>query len=78
MELNEKVVELKVKEQALMAELAEWEAMEPVNNMGKWARQTKIDKIKERLVKVQEKIDFHNNIYLSNEVYKQWKETALD
>jgi len=41
--------------------------------MGKWARQTKIDRISERLKKVQEKIHFHDSIYLSNEIYKEWK-----
>jgi hypothetical protein len=47
--------------------------MEPVNNMGKWGRQTAIDRISERLKKVQEKIHFHDSLYLSNEIYKEWK-----
>ena len=78
MQINEKIVKLKVKEQELQKELAHWESHVPVNNMGKWARQTKLDRITEKLKKVQEKIDFYNNLYLSNEIYKQWKETALD
>jgi hypothetical protein len=41
--------------------------------MGKWGRQTAIDRISERLAKVQEKINFHDSIYLSNEIYKEWK-----
>jgi protein-arginine kinase activator protein McsA len=73
MELNEKIIELKLKEKELQEELAEWEGRTPVNNMGKWARQTKIDRISEKLKKVQEKIHFHDSIYLSNEIYKQWK-----
>lgn len=73
MELNEKIVKLKLREKELQEELAYWESHQPVNNMGKWARQTKLDKITERLKKVQEKIHFHDSIYLSNEIYKQWK-----
>lgn len=73
MELNEKIIELKLREKELQEELAEWEGRTPVNNMGKWARQTKIDRISEKLKKVQEKIHFHDSIYLSNEIYKQWK-----
>lgn len=73
MELNEKIIELKLKEKELQDELAQWESRVPVNNMGKWARQTKIDRISEKLKKVQEKIHFHDSIYLSNEIYKQWK-----
>ena len=33
----------------LKAELKQWEDMIPVNNMGKWSRQTKIDKLKEEI-----------------------------
>lgn len=77
MEINEKIVKLKVREQELKNELAHWESHPPVNNMGAWARQTKLDRISERLKKVQEKIEFHNNIYLSNEIYKQWKDVNL-
>ena len=73
MEINEKILKLKVKESELKDELAKAEAHIPVNNMGKWARQTKIDRISERLKKVQEKIHFHDSIYLSNEIYKEWK-----
>ena len=73
MEINEKIVKLKIKEAELKEQLATYEAQIPVNNMGKWARQTAIDRISERLKKVQEKIHFHDSIYLSNEIYKEWK-----
>jgi hypothetical protein len=73
MELNNKVVKLKLKEQELLEQLAYWEAYPPVNNMGKWARQVKLDRLQERLKKVQEKIHFHDSIYLSNEIYNEWK-----
>ena len=73
MEINEKIVKLKIREKELQEQLAHYENMEPVNNMGKWARQTAIDRISERLKKVQEKIHFHDSIYLSNEIYKEWK-----
>ena len=53
MEINEKVLELKVREAELKEQLAYYEAYPPVNNMGKWARQTAIDRISERLAKVQ-------------------------
>jgi DNA polymerase II small subunit/DNA polymerase delta subunit B len=33
----------------LKTELKEWEDMVPVNNMGKWGRQTKIDSIKKQI-----------------------------
>lgn len=73
MEINEKVLELKVREAELKEQLAYYEKMVPVNNMGKWGRQTAIDRISERLAKVQEDIHFHDSIYLSNEIYKEWK-----
>ena len=76
MEINEKVLELKVREAELTEQLAYYEAYPPVNNMGKWARQTAIDRISERLAKVQEKINFHDSIYLSNEIYKEWKKNV--
>ena len=44
--------------------------------MGKWARQTRLDSLKEKLKKVQEKIEFHDTVYLSNEIYKEWQKTA--
>ena len=71
---NEKVLKLRVRERELTEQLEYWEKYPPVNNMGKWARQTKLDSLKEKLKKVQEKIEFHDSIYLSNEIYKQWKE----
>jgi hypothetical protein len=73
MELNDKIVKLKLREKELQEQLSYYENMEPVNNMGKWGRQTAIDRISERLKKVQEKIHFHDSIYLSNEIYKEWK-----
>lgn len=76
MEINEKIVELKIKEARLKEQLAEYEAQIPVNNMGKWARQTAMDRISERLKKIQEKIHFHDSIYLSNEIYKEWKNSV--
>lgn len=73
MEINEKIVKLKLREKELQEQLDYYEKMEPVNNMGKWGRQTAIDRITERLKKVQEKIHFHDSLYLSNEIYKEWK-----
>ena len=73
MEINEKVLKLKIREKELQEQLEYYSNMEPVNNMGKWGRQTAIDRISERLKKIQEKIHFHDSIYLSNEIYKQWK-----
>jgi len=76
MEINEKIVKLKIKEAELKKQLATYEQQIPVNNMGKWARQTAIDRISERLKKVQEKIHFHDSIYLSNEIYNEWKKNV--
>lgn len=76
MQINEKIVKLKIKEAELKKQLATYEAQIPVNNMGKWARQTAIDRISERLKKVQEKIHFHDSIYLSNEIYNEWKKNV--
>jgi len=73
MEINEKIVKLKLREKELEEQLEYYEKMEPVNNMGKWGRQTAIDRISERLKKVQQKIHFHDSLYLSNEIYKEWK-----
>lgn len=73
MEINQKIVELKLEEKELQEQLSYYENHQPVNNMGKWARKTAIDRISERLKKVQEKIHFHDSIYLSNEIYKEWK-----
>jgi hypothetical protein len=73
MEINEKVVELKIREKELQEQLAYYENHVPVNNMGKWGRQVAIDRITEKLKAVQEKIHFHDSLYLSNEIYKEWK-----
>ena len=73
MEINEKVLELKVREAELKEQLAHYENMIPVNNMGKWYRQVRLDNITETLKGIQEKIHFHDSIYLSNEIYKEWK-----
>ena len=73
MEINQKVLGLKVRESELKEQLAHYQNMVPVNNMGKWGRQTAIDRISERLKKVQEEIHFHDSLYLSNEIYKEWK-----
>jgi hypothetical protein len=73
MEINQNVLELKLREKELQEQLDYYQNHQPVNNMGKWARQTAIDRISERLKKVQEKIHFHDSLYLSNEIYKEWK-----
>jgi L-ribulose-5-phosphate 3-epimerase UlaE len=72
--MEDTLKELLVKESELKSQLEYWESYPPVNNMGKWARQTKLDRLSERLQKVQEKIQFHNTLYLSNEIHKQWKD----
>ena len=45
---NEKVLKLRVREKELTEQLEYWEQYPPVNNMGKWARQTKLDSLKEK------------------------------
>jgi len=45
--------------------------------MGKWVRQTKLDKLKTELADIQKDIQFHDSVYLSNEIYKQWKDENL-
>ena len=78
MEINEKVLKLKVREQELQKELTYWkEEFKPSGNMGKWYRQVRLDKITETLKGIQEKIHFHDSVYLSNEIYKQWKDKNL-
>ena len=78
MEVNEKVLKLKVREQKLKEELAYWESeFQPSGNMGKWGKQVKIDKIKKELDEIQSNIGFHDSLYLSNEIYKQWKDENL-
>jgi hypothetical protein len=73
MEVNEKILKLKVREQELQKELTYWkEEFKPSGNMGKWYRQVRLDKITEKLKGIQEKIHFHDSIYLSNEIYKEW------
>ena len=73
MEINEKVLELKVEEQKLKEELAHWESFFSSGNMGKWGRQVRLDTISKKLKGVQKKIHFHDSIYLSNEIYNEWK-----
>ena len=73
MEINEKVLQLKVEEQKLQEELDHWESFIPSGNMGKWGKQVRLDKITEKLKRIQEKIHFHDSIYLSNEIYNEWK-----
>jgi len=72
-EINEKVLQLKVEEQKLQEELDHWESFIPSGNMGKWGKQVRLDKITEKLKRIQEKIHFHDSIYLSNEIYNEWK-----
>jgi len=75
---NENILELRVKEQKLKEELEYWETQfVPSGNMGKWGRQTKLESIKEELDKIQKDIEFHDSVYLSNEIYKQWKDENL-
>jgi hypothetical protein len=45
--------------------------------MGKWGRQTRLDKIEKELKEVQQDISFHDTLYLSNEIYNQWKDKNL-
>jgi lipid II:glycine glycyltransferase (peptidoglycan interpeptide bridge formation enzyme) len=78
MEINEKVLKLKIREQELQKELTYWEEeFKPSGNMGKMGRQVRLDKIKEELKTIQEDISFHDTIYLSNEIYNQWKDKNL-
>ena len=78
MEINEKVLKLKIKEQELQKELTYWkEQFKPSGNMGKWGRQTKVDKIEKELKEIQKDNEFHDSVYLSNEIYKQWKDKNL-
>ena len=72
MDINEKVLELKVEEQKLQEELSDWKSKLPSGNMGKWHRQVKVDSITDKLVEIQKQIHFHDSIYLSSEIYKQW------
>ena len=72
MEINEKILELKAEEQTLQQELSDWKSKTPSGNMGKWHRQVKLDSINDRLEEIQKQIHFHDSIYLSNEIYKQW------
>ena len=72
MDINEKVLELKVEEQKLQEELSDWKSKIPSGNMGKWHRQVKVDNITDKLVEIQKQIHFHDSIYLSSEIYKQW------
>jgi hypothetical protein len=69
----DKLKELLVKESELKSQLEYWEQYPPVNNMGKWARQTKLDRLSEKLEDVQNQIELHNKIYLSKEINTEWK-----
>jgi lipid II:glycine glycyltransferase (peptidoglycan interpeptide bridge formation enzyme) len=78
MEVNEKVLKLKIREQELQKELTYWnEEFKPSGNMGKWSRQIKVDKINKELEEIQRDINFHDTLYLSNEIYNQWKDKNL-
>jgi hypothetical protein len=77
-EVNEKVLRLKIREQELQKELTYWnEEFQPSGNMGKWGRQVKVDKINKELEEIQRDISFHDTLYLSNEIYNQWKDNNL-
>lgn len=72
---NENILNLRVKEKKLKEELAYWETeFQPSGNMGKWGRQVKLDKINKELSEIQKDIEFHDTVYLSNEIYNQWKD----
>ena len=78
MEINEKVLKLKIREQELQKELTYWkEEFVPSGNMGKWGRQVRVDKMEKELKEIQKDIEFHDSVYLSNEIYKQWKDENL-
>lgn len=78
MEINEKVLELKIREQELQKELTYWkEEFVPSGNMGKWSRKARVDKMEKELKEIQSDIEFHDSVYLSNEIYKQWKDKNL-
>ena len=78
MEINEKVLKLKIREQELQKELNYWEnEFQPSGNMGKMGRQVRLDKINKELAEIKQDIDFHDTIYLSNEIYNQWKDKNL-
>ena len=78
MEINEKVLKLKIREQELQKELTYWkEEFVPSGNMGKWGRQVRVDKMEKELKEIQKDIEFHDSVYLSNEIYKQWKDRNL-
>lgn len=72
MDINETVLELKIEEQKLQEELSDWKSKIPSGNMGKWHRQVKVDSITDKLAEIQKQIHFHDSIYLSSEIYKQW------
>ena len=75
---NDNILNLKVKETKLREELAYWkEEFQPSGNMGKWGRQARVDKIENELKEIQKDIEFHDSVYLSNEIYKQWKDENL-
>jgi hypothetical protein len=77
-EINEKVLKLKIREQELQKELTYWkEEFKPSGNMGKWSRQVRVDKMEKELKEIQKDIEFHDSVYLSNEIYKQWKDKNL-
>ena len=61
-----------IEEQKLQEELSDWKSKIPSGNMGKWHRQVKVDSITDKLVEIQKQIHFHDSIYLSSEIYKQW------
>ena len=78
MEVNEKVLQLKIREQELQKEITYWkEEFKPSGNMGKMGRQIRLDKMEKELKEIQSDISFHDTLYLSNEIYNQWKDKNL-
>lgn len=65
--MNDKIEKLKLRREELLSEIKHWKDHQPVNNMGKWARQVRIDSITEKLEKVQQKLELLGFEYLYKE-----------
>lgn len=65
--MSDKIEQLKLRRDELVGELNHWKAHEAVNNMGKWAKQVRIDSITEKLQKVQRKLELLGIEYLYEE-----------
>jgi hypothetical protein len=58
------IKKLEAEEIKLKAELEHWQNYTPVNGMGNWARQTRLDSTKERLDKIKSIVETNETIYL--------------